>query len=259
MLAFVTSLRSKALADNWDHHVRLLERMVASCLAQTDADVRVIVVCHERPALSLADPRLSIVEVDFPLPRREFNDMTVDKVLKISLGAERAIAAGARFLMFADADDLVSRRLAAHAAAHPGANGWYFTTGYVHRYGRPWLTLNRDHHLLCGTCAVVRADLLEFGADAAYRGGRVNTLAAIGHNLYAGFMRERGHALEPLSFPGSVYIQHGESTVTELSPAAADLTVRGRLRRLRRAVRRLRDVRLLTPALAREFTIERVA
>lgn len=260
MLAFVTSLRAKALAHDWAHHVRLLERTLASFLAQTDEHICVIVVCHERPVLSVCDSRVQFIEVDLPLPRREFNDLIVDKVLKISVGARRAIDDGCRFLMYADADDLVSRRLASFARAHPEANGWYFPKGYSHRYGQPWLKRSHLQYMLCGTCAIVRTDLLRFEYSAENRGGWVNTLAAAGHQEYHSLLAAQGHPLAPLPFAGSVYIQHADSVVTTLPPA----TLSGRgwrevLRPVRATVRELATLRPLTRELAREFTIERAA
>lgn len=257
MLTFVTSLRARALASNWPYHVALLDRMLASCLAQTDRDVRVVVVCHDRPALRTRDPRVHVIEVSFPPPARTFDDMTTDKVLKVSAGAEWAVSQGSRFVMYTDADDLISRRLAAYAAAHPDANGWYFSDGFSHQYGRPWMMRSPNHHLTCGTCAIVRSDLLRFGVDPGYRGGRVETLAAIGHTNYLGYLAGLGHPLEPLPFAGSIYVMHPDSVITTLP--AAERSLRARLRQARRSVRRARLVRPLTPALAREFSIERTA
>lgn len=257
MFAFVTSIRARALAADWDHHVRLLDRTLASFLAQTDPDLVVAVVCHDVPEVRVRDRRVHFITVDFPPPEREYGDMTVDKVLKVSIGAQWAIDQGCRFLMYADADDLVSRRLAEFAGQRPDASGWFFTEGYSHRYGRPWLTRSHDHEMTCGTCAIVRSDALRFAPDPGYRGATVNTLAAFGHTGYRSFMADAGYPLEPLPFPGSVYISHSDSVVTTLPESRTAPTLRDRLRMVRRGWQRARDSRPLTPALAREFTILR--
>jgi hypothetical protein len=49
MIAFVTSLRARALAQDWDYHVWLLERTVQSMLTQTRGKTRVAVACHDVP------------------------------------------------------------------------------------------------------------------------------------------------------------------------------------------------------------------
>lgn len=257
VLTFVTSIRARAVAADWDHHVRLLERTLRSCLAQTDPEVRVLVGCHDRPSVGIDDPRLEFLALDLPVPRHDHAEMVCDKVLKISAAAQKAIADGSRFIMFADADDLVSRRLAWFARQHPDANGWYFSEGYSHQYGRPWLTRTRHHHLLCGTAAVLRSDLLRFAHSDEYRGGLVNTLAAAGHHEYAAILGAQGHPLEALPFAGSVYIQHDGSLARLAHTTATVAPRRPALGRVRRAARDLAGLRPLTPALTREFTIER--
>lgn len=259
MLAFVTSIRARAVAADWDHHVRLLERTVASFLAQTDPDIQVVVVCHDRPEIRLRDPRLHVIGVEFPPPRREFDDTLVDKVLKVSVGAQWAIAHDCRFLMYADADDLVSRRLAAFARQHPDANGWFFTDGFTHQYGQPWVSRSPNHHQWCGTCAIVRTDVLRFAHDPLYRGESVEAMAAFGHAGYRDFMARAGRPLAPLPFPGSVYIQHPQQHHRGATGAGRGdgSGLRRRLRAVRAAARRARQLRLLTPSLAREFTIQR--
>jgi len=260
MLTFVTSIRARAVAADWDHHVRLLERTLRSCLAQTEPAVRVIVVCHDRPGVLVDDPRVEFVPVDLPVPRLDHAELVCDKVLKISIGAQQAIACGSRFIMFADADDLVSRRLAALARQCPDVNGWYFPRGYSHRYGQPWLKRTHHHHLLCGTSAVLRADLLKFERSDEYRGGWVNTLAAAGHDQYAAILEAQGHPLAPLPFPGSVYVQHAASLATMVPVGEASGSAwRRAARQLRHRASELATVRPLTPGLAREFTIDRSA
>lgn len=255
MLAFVTSLRAKALAADWGHHVRLLDRMLASCLAQSDPRCVVVVVYHDRPETQLRDPRLHFIHADLPIPERTFDDMTTDKGLKGTIGAEWAIREGCRFVMYADADDLVSRRLVEFVHRHPDGPGWYFPRGYRYRYGRRWVEVSLDHDLICGTCAIVRSDLLTFAPDAGFRGGRMDTFAAAGHTNYRRFMAAAGHPLTPLPFPGSVYIQHGDNTVSVL-PRGPMPSLRLGARAVRQQLRRLRRLRPLTPALRREFTLD---
>lgn len=259
MLIFVTSLRSRSLAQDWTYHLRLLDRTLASFLAQTDPDIRVVVVANEIPEVTVQDRRVHFLVVNYPAPPREFHAMTSDKVFKVTAGAQWAIEQGARFLMYADADDLVSRRLAAYARQHPDANGWYFPDGFSHRYGQPWLQRSRNHHMRCGTCAIFRTDHLRFERDPEYRGELVNTAAAFGHTGYRELMAKAGHPLEPLPFPGSVYVQHADSVVTVQPGGAAGTIVRGVLRSARDLARAVSAMRPLTPSLAREFTIPRTA
>ena len=136
-MAFATSLRARALAaGNWDYHVWLLERVVHSMLAQAAGDVRVVVACHDVPDTALAaDSRVHFQPLNVEIPARDFDDMVADKVLKLSAGARWARSQGCQFVVFNDADDLVSNRLGEVVAANPRANGWYTTSQFFYTYG----------------------------------------------------------------------------------------------------------------------------
>src|SRR5882762_11214635 len=136
MIAFITSFRARALAQDWDHHVLLLERSVRSMLAQTRGEFYVVVACHEIPDTLLAqEPRVHFLPVNFSPPIRNNDDMCVDKVLKLSAGAAWARAQGCEYVVFNDADDLVSNRIAGFVADHRGENGWYCPCEMFYTHG----------------------------------------------------------------------------------------------------------------------------
>ncbi len=262
MLIFVTSLRAKALAKDevhWRRHVWLLEQMINSCLAQTEGAVKLVVVCHDLPETSWqTDSRVHFIQTNIPHPKREFWDMTVDKGIKISIGAKWALSQGARYVMYADADDLVSNKLAAHLKQNTDAPGWYFDSGYAYKYGDNWLLHRRDQHLKCGTCAIFRAEMLQFEKQDDYRGCEVEILAAKGHNMYFSAMQERGHHLRRLPFPGSIYISHPDSTISLWNQGSGVLpvpVVRRALGLLKMAALQLPHMRPLTTRLKTEFGI----
>jgi len=254
MLGFIVPLRARALARDWDRHVWLLRRTLRSILAQTDSDFRVFLVCHDVPAIPEVAGPVRAIEVDLPLPRRTFDDMCVDKVIKLTRGVERAIAEGCRHVMYVDADDLVSRRLSAFVKNHPHGNGWYFANGYAYRYGERWLSRQSRHNEICGTSNIVRADLLRFGADPAYRHERVETLAAAGHALFPALLEKNRTPLAPLPFPGSVYVRHTDN-ISGLNESGGPVTPRWRARlgQIRRMPGRIARLRPLSRSVQREF------
>lgn len=139
MIAFVTSLRARALGRDWDHHVWLLERTVASMLAQTPGPVSVVIGCHEIPDTPLSrEPRLHFRPTVISPPPRTFADMSADKVIKHSLGAAWAVAQGAEYVIFNDADDLVSHRIGEFLASHPDGPGWYAASHSSTRTAAAW-------------------------------------------------------------------------------------------------------------------------
>ena len=163
--------------------------------------------------------------------------------------------------MYADADDLVSRRLHAFVRAQPEAPGWFFDSGYAYEHGARWLHHRTEQHMKCGTCAVFRADLLRFAPQDEYRGHEVETIAAAGHRFYVSEMMRRGTPLLRLPFAGSIYISHPDSTISLWENGAGPGSARPLWRRLlsaaRQATRTAPSLRPLTPRLRSEFTIPR--
>lgn len=276
MIAFVTSLRARALAgDQWEYHTWLLERVVHSMLAQTAGEVCVIVGCHDVPSTSLTkDSRVRFATVDARLPERNFDDMVCDKVIKLSAGARLAQSAGCRYVAFNDADDLVSNRLGAHVQAHRGDAGWYTASQRFYTYGGRLMRLQQIAAPASGPCVIVRTDLLTFaappfagrwvevleaGGEGRYlellesRGVEVCVLAAVGIGHYRAFMAEAGHPLAALPFAANVVINHKDSMSTTGGRHGYPLL--SVLGSLKRSVRWMPTLRLALPRVRREFQI----
>lgn len=285
MLAFVTSLRARALARDWKHHVWMLECTVRSMLAQANPDVMAVIACHDIPETLLAShPQVHFLPVKFPPPERNNDDMCVDKVLKLSVGADWAVAQGCDHVMFIDADDLVSNRIGALVAESRGVPGWYSSSVFFYTHGGRLLRQFRVSGMNALPFVVVRSDLLEFDVppytgkwvDIIRRGGenrylgllerhgeRTCALAAVGLQNYRDYMAGRGQPLEAIPFPSIVMINHSDSTshVPGGTGAYASAgkqqraSLRMTLSRFKQSLRWLPTFRLLTPKLRREFSI----
>ena len=276
MIAFVTSFRARALAgDKWDYHVWLLERVVQSMLAQTAGEIRVVIACHDIPQTRLAsDARVHFLPVQAAIPQRNFDDMVADKVIKLSAGSRWAQASGCEYVVFNDADDLVSNRIGAFVMARRGGAGWYTTSQRFYRYGGYVMRLQQIRPPASGPCVIVRSDLLTFasppfvtawaetlraGGEQAYvdllarRGVEVCVLAAVGISHYRGFMADAGQPLEPLPFAANVVINHADSMST--TGGANGYQWLSTMGSLKRTVRWLPTLRLALPGLRREFHI----
>lgn len=276
MIAFATSLRARALAGaTWDYHVWLLERVVRSMLAQNAGEVRVIVACHDVPETSIAaDQRVHFMPLNVEVPVRDFDDMVADKVLKLSAAAQFARSQGCDYVVFNDADDLVSNRIGAFVAGRPNANGWYTTAQYFYTYGGRLMRRQRIAAPASGPCAIVRTDLLTFerppftsqwartiadGGEQRYvnflerHNVEICVLAAVGIAHYRQFMADRGHPLRPLPFAGNVVINHKGSMSTAGGTHGYQLT--SRLGSLRRSIRWLPTLRYPSAAVRAEFSI----
>ena len=284
MLTFVTSLRSPKLSDNWPRHVWLLERAVGSMLSQLRGECRIVVGCHDVPQSALAhDSRVQFVVAEFPPPTKNNDDMCVDKVLKLTIGSQRAIEDGCDYIAFSDADDLVSNRIGGFVSDHGGGNGWYNDAVMFHAYGTRFLRRHRFPSPVVSPFVIVRADLLRLdappfsglwtemikaGGESGYlemlgrHGRQVYTLAAVGLGHYREFMRRLGYPLETLPFPAAVMINHIESTSHVPGGAGSSYDASARkmppvwtLSGLKRFAGLARSASLLTPSMRHEFSM----
>jgi hypothetical protein len=275
MIAFCTSLRARALSRDWAHHTWLLDTTIHSMLAQQQGDVRVVVGCHDIPDTRWAsDPRVRFEPVTIAHPARTFDDMSVDKVIKHSVAARWAIAQGADYVVFNDADDLVSDRIGEHVAANRGAHGWYTESQWLYTYGGYFARLVDIAAPKSGPCVIVRSDLLQFdsppysgawvdlvkGGDEleylellARHGVPVCTLAAAGHWHYTTLMAQLSHPLQPLPFPGNLVINHGDSMST--AGGRHGFQVLSHLAAMRRFLGVMPLLRWASAALKREYHV----
>jgi hypothetical protein len=276
VIAFCTSFRARALANDWAYHTWLLERVVHSMLSQARGETQVVVGCHDVPDSPLrSDSRVHFLPIAAQIPERNFDDMVTDKVLKLSAAAQWVVARGeADYVAFNDADDLVSDRIGAFVDANPGANGWYTTSQRFYTYGGRLMRLQQINGGAAGPCVIVRRDLLTFATppfqgawvDLVRAGGEeryleclsrhrreVCELAAVGLGYYRGFMAARGQPLAALPFAANVVINHKDSMST--AGGQHGFPLMSSLGSLKRSIRWLPSLRLATASVRDEFHI----
>jgi hypothetical protein len=250
MLVLITSLRhpQNRNSKSFSEVLTLLETTLASVCRQTHQHFRVIVVCHERPFLKFDHANLEYLEVDLPVPsplhQAEIGMPALrrDRGCKYLLGLRQAQRWQPSHIMFFDADDFVSHRLAAWVAKHPTVNGWYFQQGYLYHRHDQTLGFLEDFYLYCGTSHVVRYDLYQWPQSLPDRPTQGEILAAVdehyllyilgSHRWIAGHLAEQGTPLDPLPFPGAIYhVGHGEnlyakSGILQVHPVALSQEIR---------------------------------
>ena len=244
MLAFVIPLKSAAVSSSWDQVTSLVRRTLRSACAQTCPEFRVIVVCHEVPEVGFGDHRLEFLPVGFPPPGPSKEERRRDRGRKMLAGLWRALSYRPTHVMLLDADDCVSNHLAGHVAEHPDANGWYIAKGYFYREGMDTVHVERRRFQeWCGSSHIVRPEFLELPAPSTEEWYLV-------HSHIVRRMRKRGTPLEPLPFPGAVYlISHGEN-INDYSPILWPTNP------VKRWLRQVLYYRPLTPVMRSEFGLD---
>ena len=115
---------------DWDKIEQLFNSTLASIFNQTDPHFRVVVACTERPRLSkVYDDRLVFVHAPAS-PIRSWADAIADAGNRRRLAAEAIARAGGGYVMFVDADDLVSNRIVAHVRTTRNPNGYVAERGF---------------------------------------------------------------------------------------------------------------------------------
>ena len=92
MFVFVVPFKCRERCADWSLASRLCANTVRSMLG-TPSEVRVVLVCHERPDGLPADARLVVESIETPRPQT-WEQMMDDKVLKLKTGL--ILAAGLR-------------------------------------------------------------------------------------------------------------------------------------------------------------------
>ena len=218
MLAFITSLRHPHNSDDYRRVERLLEDSLASVLRQDCPDFTVWVVGNRRPASLPAG--VEWVQVNFDPPSEVAGPLTgveavlLDKGTKLAVGLMAAQAVKPDHVMFFDADDLVSRRLAALSNGSPDADGWRITRGWRLVSDRRSIRAQPEFHRHCGTGYVIHRRHYPVPAGLTASASQEEVVAALGERLARHFgshlhisddLSAEGHPLAEVPFPGALY------------------------------------------------------
>lgn len=262
-ITFVIPVRHPANARDWSQLKSNLTQTVRSIAAQDHGDWRGIIVANEGSDLPTLPERFGVEWVQFApnaqhnqqagLSREDFrNAFRIDKGRRVLKGMLRT--RDSRFFMIVDDDDFVSARITRFALQHPDAHGWTVDDGYVWSDGGRLLLKHNAFNQICGTSLIVRADaygLPERFEDAtpAYMMGMLGS-----HIRPHEVLARQGTPLARLPFHGAVY-RVGQSSSHSQAPKILRQFFLNReaVRRPRQFVRRLSGLRMLTPAIQREF------
>ena len=220
---FGIALIARRRARDWAVVEGLLQLTLASVLAQTDQEFRVVIAGHDRPEAMPDDPRFRFLEVSWP-PDRPDEHNSDGGMKKYRIG-EDLLERGGGLLMLLDADDWVDRRLVEFARAGIGPE---HVGGIVeHGYAIDLQTLQAlrlpdrrafdiGFHRICGSSAIGRLDPL---VDEPVRRDPCHTLGS--HHQWLEAAQANGVALARLPAAGSYLINTSENHSENHGPHAA--------------------------------------
>ncbi|MBH8565159.1 glycosyltransferase family 2 protein [Nostoc sp. CENA67] len=209
MLVFVIPLKSPQASNSWEHVSKLFERSIKSVCNQTSTDFHAVVVCNEKPKIEFTHPNITYITVDFPSANEKFliNQRHTDKGRKLLKGLIYAQEFSPTHTMAVDADDCVSKNLAAFIKQYPHHHGWFINKGYKYQEGSKHIYRKRSNfYKMCGTCNILRYDLNNFPEKAEYNRGYGYYKYYIDHGKVKDTLAKQGQPIKPLPFAGAVYI-----------------------------------------------------
>ncbi|WP_130837075.1 glycosyltransferase family A protein [Lachnoclostridium sp. Marseille-P6806] len=210
MIYFGVPLRAKAVSRDWGRVSAQFERTLRSVCRQTSPEFKVLVACHDIPEGLRTDPRVEFLRAETPYPASR-EEMMLDKGWKVSMIARRVRELGGGYVMLVDADDLISHRIAAYAAAHPGKSGFLSASAYLYRDGSDCCRKIRAPHRVCGSCAIVHYEPEELPPelprDLWDDSPREKWVIRRPHRQVPELLRAQGRPLERLPFPSTIYVQ----------------------------------------------------
>jgi glycosyltransferase involved in cell wall biosynthesis len=212
-LTFIIPVRHQENSANWDGLVQNLKQTIRSICAQRNSDWKAIIVANQGAVLPELPKNFDVCFVDFPpneLHMRGSADLEVfreafrlDKGRRLLAGIKHA--ADTKYFMFVDDDDFVHCDLTQFVSENMGENGWYINEGLIWEDNSKLLMKRTEFHLLCGTCYIVRSDLLalkKFERDIEFKYIK-RTLGS--HINMKGDLDKNRTPLKPLPFRGAVY------------------------------------------------------
>lgn len=153
-VTFGLPLISRRVAKNWPMVNKLLANTLRSVFNQTTDAIQVIIACHEPPdIIEVKDPRVSIVQVPFDIPRFQW-EQEVDRMRKLETIGVHHRSRGGGWLFILDSDDFVSEDLASRILASSD-KALVVATGYKLDAARMEVQKMRRFWRKCGSsCAI---------------------------------------------------------------------------------------------------------
>jgi hypothetical protein len=248
---FAIPLRSRATARDWRTVCDLLDHTLRSVLRQDDEDFSVLLACHETPDTpSVKDPRVTILQTDCPIPTT-FAEQMFDKHRKKRICTAELKQRGGGYIMFMDADDMVSRRLVSYVRRRRSNSGYIITKGYQYnsmtqRYCR---LLAFDKR--CGSCGIFQFSVDDLPETPQEERETFSDQFGT-HTKWREVSRKFGRALEPIGFPSAVHVLETGENASAIQPRST----RSGLVRVRRKLLETMRVRFLSRSVDDYFRNE---
>jgi hypothetical protein len=204
----IIPLIAREVAKDWGYTVHCLKGTLDSILALPESFIQVMIVGHDFPSSLSETQRVQFLQVDHPLPeKRTLAEKMHDKGLKIMAGVRHAHSFESRWVMFCDADDLISRKLHSYCNLDD-YDAICIERGWAWKPGSSRITrLNHFYHI-CGTSWIMRCNSQLFPTWLGTANGR-ERVCDIAHTLRLERLAQIGARVQMVKQRAVIYmIEH---------------------------------------------------
>lgn len=206
---FIIPLRHPENIRDRCQAISILSQTVQSVLNQKDSAVAISIVSNPMDELAQFEPFCNIIPVELP-PNRDHEEVPGpgknkavrrDKGMRLYAGLERSRLAN---VMLLDDDDFLHRSISSFVTEQAHPNGWVIDKGYHWTSGSAYLFPQNRFHRSCGSCHILRRDLLLKAIDSyddLYQG---IDLMLGSHVFLADRCAALGFPLSPLPFRAAI-------------------------------------------------------
>ena len=129
-ISVIVPVMAPEAAKDWSYVQSCLNRTLRSILANCCV-TRIHVICQSRPDDMIEDDRIKFLEAENEIPKQGDRDARMnDKGSKLLQGIRAASNDHPNYVMFVDADDIISRSLFDCVVNEPGYDAYCINRGY---------------------------------------------------------------------------------------------------------------------------------
>ena len=265
MITFAIALKSKEVSKNWDYTCSLLERTLNSIYNQTNKEIAVVIVCHEKPLLSSSYPDIVYHQVDFAPPEKSYHKMILDRDIKEVLGRKVAKSLNSDYIMAIDSDDCISNQISEFIAqksleSSNDADGFFADRGYMFYEESGKIVPKSGLYHCCGSTVALKTELYDTPDSWEYddlvefkNNGRF-----FSHGDLATYWQSKGKRLSEFPFRSCIYVRPSfepslDATRNSISSSIAKRDIKLLLSPLKRKVSKFFSSQDVTQDVRDEF------
>ncbi len=220
LITFIIPLVSKAHCADWDEVMTCFRNTLASIASQSRPDYRILVVCNESPDICLDPDRTTILNTNISLKNNNLGSRSLDKERKMHAGLLHVRSARSGYVMFLDADDLISRHVVEFVDRNPDYDAFIVDRGYVYEKDVDWAFPVNRFYLRCGSSYIFRYRESDTPDSPQFKLGAHWMIRAHNKRVISR-LEQHGYRYTFFPFPAAVYIRGHQDSLSSRRRAAA--------------------------------------